>query len=95
MASVVVTDSNYEFVPPHTNKLWPRFLSWFVPRILRRTYGVTELEYRGTDILKSLTDAGHGVLLAPNHSRMCDAFVLDGLSKAIRRPSYVMEKPCS
>ncbi|MDG2390711.1 MAG: lysophospholipid acyltransferase family protein [Planctomycetaceae bacterium] len=90
MASVVVTDSNYEFVPPHTNKLWPRFLSWFVPGILRRNYGVTELEYRGTDKLKVLTDAGHGVLLAPNHSRMCDAFVLDGLSKSIRRPSYVM-----
>jgi len=90
MASVVVTDSNYEFVPPHTSKLWPRFLSWFVPGILRRDYGVTELEYRGTEKLKSLVDAGHGVLLAPNHSRMCDAFVLDGLSTAIRRPSYVM-----
>lgn len=90
MASVVVTDSDYEFIPPHTNKLWPKFLSWFVPGILRRNYGVTELEYRGTEKLKSLIDAGHGVLLAPNHSRMCDAFVLDGLSSAIRRPSYVM-----
>ena len=90
MASVVVTDSDYQFVPPHSNKHWPRFLSWFVPGILRRKYGVREVECRGAEKLKTLVDAGHGVLMAPNHSRMCDAFVLDALTHAIRRPTYVM-----
>ncbi|MEZ6041122.1 MAG: lysophospholipid acyltransferase family protein [Planctomycetaceae bacterium] len=90
MPSLLVTDSKYEFVPPHEGRIWPRILSWLAPGYLRRKYAVTEVEVRGAESLKQLHDQGHGILLAPNHCRMSDAIVLQSLSRQAELPFYVM-----
>ncbi len=90
MTPVLVTDSSYRFVPPHEGRAWPRLLSGVIPRYLRRKYGVNEIEIQGAEKLRPLIDSGHGLLLAPNHCRMSDAVVLQGLSRRLRQPFFVM-----
>ena len=90
MPSLLVTDSSYQFVPPHRSAVWPRLLSGVIPYYLRRKCGVTEVEIRGLEKLKPLQESGHGLLLAPNHCRMSDAIVLQTLSRRLRQPFFVM-----
>ena len=39
---------------------------------------------------KASVDAGHGVLLTPNHCRMCDPLVLGEVAKQLRISYYAM-----
>lgn len=90
MPPLIVTDSAYEFVPAHEGNVWPRLLSWYATRILRRQHGVCEVEVRGADKLATLLKEKHGLLLAPNHCRMGDALVLQHLTRAVQQPVFVM-----
>ena len=72
----IIFEDPYEFVPPHRGNRWPEFLGLFLSRILKKSYGVVELECRGTERFQDSLDAGHGILLAANHSRPADPFVL-------------------
>jgi len=90
MPPLIVTDSSYEFVPPHEGAIWPRLLSWYAIRLLRNEYGVTDVEIRGADRITELLRQKHGLLLAPNHCRMGDALVLQHLMKATGQPTFVM-----
>lgn len=86
----IIIDKPYQFVPPHRSRFWPALLDWYLPRFLEKSHGVARVECRGTERLKASLAAGHGVLLAPNHSRPCDPMVLGALSKAVRRHFFVM-----
>ena len=86
----IVIDRPYRFVPPYRGTLWVRLLGWLLPRQLRRLWGVESHEFRGLDHLRQSLDAGHGILLAPNHCRPSDAMVMGILSRAVRRPFYAM-----
>jgi 1-acyl-sn-glycerol-3-phosphate acyltransferase len=90
MPPTLVTESSYQFIPPHEGRLWPSLLAAGMPWFLRRRCGITSVEVRGTKELKSLIDAGHGLLLAPNHCRMSDALVLQRLGHKLRQPMFVM-----
>jgi 1-acyl-sn-glycerol-3-phosphate acyltransferase len=72
----VVCDKPYTFVPPYHGTLWPRILTLIGRRKLRREYGIEAVDVQGAERLRQSLDAGHGVLLAPNHSRPCDPYVV-------------------
>lgn len=88
--SVVVTDSAYEFVPPHRGDRWPRLLGFLTPRFLKTRYGVTGVEIRGEEKLRELRQAGHSVLLTPNHCRMSDPVVLLQMARRLQHSLFIM-----
>ena len=90
MPPLIVTDSSYQFVPPHEGNLWPKVLAGFASRTMRRRYGISEVEVRGQETLTELLRQGHGILLAPNHCRMSDPMALQSLSRALRQPFFIM-----
>lgn len=73
----VVVDKPYRFTPPYAGRGWPRFLQWITRWRLRRQFGVDRVECHGLDHLRQSLDAGHGILLAPNHCRPCDPLVVN------------------
>lgn len=76
----VVIDEPYEFVPPIYSDAWPSLLRYYLPHYLRSAYGVHSVECRHAERLKASLDAGHSIVLAPNHSRMADPLVLGVLA---------------
>ena len=94
MPPLIVTDSNYEFTPPHHGNLWPRLLARFAVRLTKKRYGITEVEIRQQQRLAELISQGHGILLAPNHCRMSDAMVLQSLSQSLRQRQGSSSRGC-
>ena len=86
----VVSDKPYAFVPPYHGRFWAAVLQLYLPRHLSKAWGVESVECRGAERLASSLAAGHGILLAPNHSRHCDPLVLGYLSRAVRCPFFAM-----
>ena len=89
MQSIVI-DKPYVPVPPHRGRIWPAILARYVPRLLRKKYGVTRDECLHVDRLQQSLRVKHGILLAPNHCRDEDPFVLNVLSRAARTPLFIM-----
>lgn len=66
----------YVFYPPkETSKLKP-FLLWLSERIMRRKFHVREVRMEGLEELARLAEAGHSLLVAPNHADHADPHVL-------------------
>jgi 1-acyl-sn-glycerol-3-phosphate acyltransferase len=86
----IVIDKPYRFIPPHPSRFWNRVLGWWLPHSLWKNWGIATAEFRGTEHLKQSLVAGHGILLAPNHCRPCDPFVMGLLCKEMRQPVYCM-----
>jgi 1-acyl-sn-glycerol-3-phosphate acyltransferase len=76
----VVIDEPYEFVPPVYSDWWPNILRFYLPRYLRKAYGVHSVECRHVERLRASLTAGHSIILAPNHSKMADPLVLGMLA---------------
>jgi len=74
----VIVEKPYQFVPPHRGNLWPALIQRLrlVDRYLARHDGVVDYECRHLDRLRQSLDAGHAVLLTPNHCRYADPLVL-------------------
>jgi 1-acyl-sn-glycerol-3-phosphate acyltransferase len=70
----------YRFEPPHFGTLVPRILQQALPWYLNRKYGITQWEVRGVEKLRASVDAGHGVLIAPNHSKDSDSVAVGLIS---------------
>jgi 1-acyl-sn-glycerol-3-phosphate acyltransferase len=77
----VVVDKPYVFVPPYQGLVWPAILQKFVRRRLQRDFGIERIECRGVEYLRESARAGHGILLAPNHCRPADPFVVSELAR--------------
>lgn len=86
----IVLEKPYVFVPPYRGDWWPKMLLRFLPRYLDRSHGVTSVELLGAERLKASLNAGHGIMLAPNHSRPCDPMVLGMLASALNTSFYVV-----
>ncbi|HYO23651.1 MAG TPA: 1-acyl-sn-glycerol-3-phosphate acyltransferase [Lacipirellulaceae bacterium] len=89
MQNVIIEDT-YRFVPPVYSRFWPAVIRLYMPRFLRKTYGVHSIETRGAERLKASVDAGRGVILAPNHSRMSDPLTFADLTRFIGRDMHAM-----
>ncbi|MEI7901082.1 MAG: 1-acyl-sn-glycerol-3-phosphate acyltransferase [bacterium] len=86
----IVIEKPYKFVPPCQGDLWPKLLTLFLKGYLERSHGVRSVEVLGVEHLKKSLDAGHGIMITPNHSRPCDPMVLAHLWKAVGRSFYIM-----
>jgi 1-acyl-sn-glycerol-3-phosphate acyltransferase len=86
----IIIDKPYVPVTPYRGTIWPRLLSLYVPRLLRKKYGVTRVESVHVERLAESIRAGHGVLLAPNHCRDEDPLVMGQLARAVGTPFFVM-----
>jgi 1-acyl-sn-glycerol-3-phosphate acyltransferase len=86
----IIIEKPYVFVPPYDGWFWRKFLQLFVRRRLRRMFGIQEIECRGLQHLRESRAAGHAVLIAPNHCRPCDPFVISELARQVGEIPYTM-----
>lgn len=86
----VIIDEPYEFVPPVYGTFWPWLMHQYLKRYLRRAFGVHSVECRDAHLLQESVDAGHGILITPNHCRMSDPLTLGYLSRIIKRDMHAM-----
>ncbi|MCG8586010.1 MAG: 1-acyl-sn-glycerol-3-phosphate acyltransferase [Pirellulales bacterium] len=86
----IIIEKPYEFIPPHRGTWWPAILKYYLPRFLRKKYGLERVECRDVDKLRASIDAGHGIVLAPNHCRLSDPPAMGVLSREVDSPFFVM-----
>lgn len=86
----VVIDQPYVFIPPRFSRVWHGLLRLLLPRMLRKSYGITRIECIGAEKLRDSIQAGHSVMIVANHCRPCDPMVLDSLAAAVRTPFHVI-----
>jgi len=89
MQSIIIARP-YQFVAPHRGTFCAKVVRCWLPAYLRQSFGVTGVDCRGVEHLRASLAAGHGVLLAPNHCRPCDPFVLDVLARQVQRHFHVI-----
>lgn len=88
----IIIEKPYRFVPPHYGTWWPAFLQWSnaYAIYLRRVERVVSYECRHVDRLSRSLEAGHGILLTPNHCRTADPLVMGFLARAARTHVFAM-----
>ena len=86
----IIIDQPYEFVPPCHGDFWPNVLKPLLPYYLSRMHGVEAVELLGTERLRKSVEAGHGIMITPNHCRPPDPMVAAHLGYAVGRPIHVM-----
>jgi len=88
----IVFEDPYEFVPPCHSDLVSNFVQFIrLPKhYLRRMEGVTSYECRGTELVRESLDAGHGVILTPNHCRLADPIAMAFLAWEAKCLLYTM-----
>jgi 1-acyl-sn-glycerol-3-phosphate acyltransferase len=86
----IVIDKPYVPIPPYHGRIWPSLLASYLPLHLRKKYGIERVECIHADRLAQSIAAGHGVLLAPNHSRDDDPFVVGMLTREVHSPFFIM-----
>lgn len=88
----IIIEKPYKFIAPHRGNWWPTFIQRFrlVDYYLRKHEGVEKYQIRGAEKLKASLDAGHGVLLTPNHCRYADPLAMGWLSRAVNRHVFAM-----
>ena len=73
----LLIEKPYQFIQP-IQASWPQTLyvkSGLFRPSLKRLQGVVDHECRNLDRLRASIDAGHGVMMAPNHPRLADPMV--------------------
>jgi 1-acyl-sn-glycerol-3-phosphate acyltransferase len=86
----VLSDKPYVPVPPYHGTIWPRALNLYIPRYLRRRYATRNVRVDGAEKLRASIDAGHGILITPNHCRDEDPFILSTLARRVDHPFFVV-----
>ncbi len=88
----IIVEKPYEFIPPTRRIWWSTIIRdlnlhgiW-----LRRSQGIESYEVRNAERLQQSLDAGHGVLLTPNHCRMGDPLVMGWLAHKVRCHVFAM-----
>ncbi len=72
----LIIDKPYRFIPSRNSRLWSTVIQFWMPGYLRKAYGIRSCECSGSEHLRESLNAGHGVLMAPNHCRPCDPMVI-------------------
>ena len=82
----IIVEKPYQFVPPHRGSWLPRMLLrvGHIHTVFNRfAHGVVSHECRHVERLRESIKAGHGVLIAPNHSRTADPAALCWLGELV------------
>ena len=88
--AAVVSDKPYVPVLPYHGTLWPRALGVYFRHHARKRYGTRRIDIVGAEKLTASINAGHGVLITPNHCRDEDPFVVAALAHEVRQPFFVV-----
>ena len=87
----VLIEKPYQFVPP-MRVGWPQ--KWYLKLGLHlptiRGQGIVQHECRHLDRLRQSIDAGHGILITPNHPRTADAMAMCFLARETPCNFYAM-----
>jgi 1-acyl-sn-glycerol-3-phosphate acyltransferase len=78
----IIVEKPYQFIPPSRSSFWPE-LFWHLGLFqyyLRRKEGVVDHEVRHVERLKASLDAGHAILITPNHPRTADPMAMAWLA---------------
>jgi 1-acyl-sn-glycerol-3-phosphate acyltransferase len=86
----LIVEKPYRFVAPYPGERWTRVFRPYLRHYLKRTYGIAAAEIRGIHHLRDSIRRGHGMLLAPNHSRPGDPLVMGLLNEQSGRPIHTM-----
>ncbi len=86
----VIIEEPYKFVPPVYGRFWPWLIKKYLNRHLRKNFGIQSVECRNLERLGSSLEAGHGILLAPNHCRMSDPLTLNPLTQKLKCSVHAM-----
>lgn len=88
----ILVEKPYKFVPPNKRTFWPTLIQTFdlYTPYLRKNDGVYWHEVRHAERLRASIDAGHGIMLTPNHPRTSDPLVLGYLARAARTHVFAM-----
>lgn len=89
----IIVAKPYQFVPPYRGSWLPRMLLQVghIHTLFNRfAHGVVSHECRHVERLRESINAGHGVLIAPNHSRTADAAALGWLCESVPCLFYEM-----
>lgn len=76
----VVFDEPYEFVPPYHGKFWSWAVGVYLPRLVRKRFGINGWTTHGLEHLRESLKAEHGVILCPNHSRGSDPVLIGAIT---------------
>ena len=88
----ILIEKPYKFTPPITWH-WPqRLLTRFgqFQRLIRDEHGIIDHECRHVDRLRASVDAGHGIMLTPNHPRTTDPVAMYFLCREAPISMYTM-----
>ena len=88
----ILIEKPYQFHPPITWH-WPQHLLTQARQfkgLLRKTHGVVSHECRNVDRLRASIDAGHGIMLTPNHPRTTDPIAMFHLARETPTGMYTM-----
>ncbi len=91
MQSIII-EKPYKFIPPWRGTWLPyaaqkfRIFDWY----LRKHEGVESHELRGIEHLQDSLNKGHGILLAPNHSRYADPIVMGYIARRLNVYPFLM-----
>lgn len=88
----IIIEKPYRFIPPHRGNWWPSIIQRFrlIDVYLRRNCGVESYEVRHGERLRASLEAGHGILLTPNHARPDDPIALGWLARDVRTHVYAL-----
>ncbi len=88
----IIIEKPYEFRPPCRGTIWSSLIQRcnLFTRFLRRKEGVVDHEVRHLDRLLQSLEAGHGILITPNHSRNADPLAMGWVTKAAKCHVYAM-----
>jgi 1-acyl-sn-glycerol-3-phosphate acyltransferase len=88
----IIVEKPYRFIPPYYTTFWSNIIRGLRVHqfYLWRSEGVTSYEVRNVERLRASIDAGHGVLITPNHPRTADPLALGWLTVAANTHLYSM-----
>ena len=87
----IIIEKPYQFIPPHRGNWWPSFIQRFkLIDIYLKRQGIETFECRHSERLRASLDAGHGIMLAPNHARPDDPIAIGWLAREVRTHVFAM-----
>lgn len=86
----VVFDEPYEFVAPYRGKFWSWAVGVYLPRLVKKRFGINGWTTHGLDHLRESLKANHGIVMCPNHSRGSDPVIIGAITTGTPCHAYAM-----
>ena len=86
----IISEKPYSFVPASLSRIGPRLFFRILPRYLSREFGVESVRVEGAERLKASLKSGDGIILAPNHCRESDPFVVSMAARELDEPFFII-----